>query len=222
MRKIDCIIACMLIIAIALTTSACGSGNAKREYQNLLDENRSLRNEIGELKDEIDELRSQLNSQENSSKSDELIGSWKAIYVEGRDEDGNTQIFNYADIDADADGRLLFTMLFFRDAVWEFHEDGSLRTYLFGDAKTYFEDEFKDADPEQVEAFLNATNGVWISSRNLLTGETLYTLTMNSIIVQSIEGGMFDSAVILTVKNEEMSLTYEKENTTIYFERSAQ
>ena len=219
MKKIDRLIACMLIIAIVFIISACSNENTypEREYQDLLDENRSLRNEIRELKNELDELNSQLSAQGKSSELDELIGTWKAIYVESRDEGGNTQIFNFADVDAEQS----LHMLFFRDSVWEFHEDGSLSTYLFGDANTYFEDEFQDADPEQVEAFLNATNGVWVSDGNSSTGGMLYTLTMNSVIVQSDEG-MFNSAVIITVENGEMWLTYEEEDVTLFFERITQ
>jgi len=181
----------------------------------LLDENHSLRNEIRELKDELDNLSSPINSQGNSSNQNELIGSWKATYAEFR-ADSSTLIINFNDADAE----LSVVMLFLRDSIWEFSEDGSLRTHLFGDFSTFFKEEFQNAEPGQVDAFLLGSNGVWVKNGDSPTGGTLYTLTMNNVNDQSEynEGGIFDSAVRVTVVNGEMSIVNEEEGATLYFE----
>ena len=225
MKKKSFLIVYMLSIAILLTVSACSNGNtySEKEYQDLLDENRALRNEVRELKDELDNLSALINSQGSTTSPDDLIGSWRAIYGEARDRDGNTQIINFNDFN-DADVELNVVMLFLRDSIWEFHEDGSLRTQHTGEFKTYFEEEFKDAEPDQVDAFLLATNGVWVKNGDSPTGGTFYTLTMNNVNNRSEynEGGIFESAVIITVIDGKMSIAYEEEGTTLHFEREPQ
>ena len=138
-------ITCILVISAVFAITACSDGNtySEREYQDLLDENRSLRNELRDLKSELDDLKNADDDRSTiQTQNDRIIGSWIHFHTV------------WADVEPAVVGSTLFS-----DSTWVFNSDGSFQMIV---AQEYLDEMEQESVSESEKQLVNSvSNGSW-------------------------------------------------------------